>query len=73
MHMCRLARASVAIIHEILMQMKAQTKINKVHTGKFVKFKDFSRTSKSLSKSFQGLKVNQKYWSKCYSTSEVLD
>ena len=37
-------------------------------------FKDFSRTSKSLSNSFQGLKVNEKYWSKCSnSTSEMLD
>ena len=29
------------------------------------KFKDFSRTSKSLSNSFQGLIVNEKYGSKC--------
>ena len=29
------------------------------------KFKDFSRTSKSLSNSFQGLNVNEKYLFKC--------
>ena len=29
----------------------------------WVKFKDFSRTSKSLSYSFQGLEDNEKYWS----------
>ena len=31
----------------------------------WVIFKDFSKTSKSLSNSSQGLKVNEKYWSKC--------
>ena len=30
-----------------------------------VKFKEFSSTSKRLSNSFQGLKVNEKYQSKC--------
>ena len=30
-----------------------------------VKFKEFSRTSKRLSYSFQGLKVNEKYRFKC--------
>ena len=41
---------------------------HRVHTGKYeygVKFKDSSRTSQSISNSFQGLKVNEKYWSKC--------
>ena len=31
----------------------------------WVKFKDFWRTSQSISNSFQRLKNNEKYWSKC--------
>ena len=50
----------------------------KKETGSYrqawVKFKDFSRTSKSLSYSFQGLKDNEIFSSKCWnSTSAMLD
>ena len=53
----------------VLLIMKYQGSYRQV----WVKFKDFSRTFKSLSNSFQGLKVNEKYWSKCLNyTSEML-